>query len=440
MDAVVSGQAGVAQLVFADGRLASVHSGEPDQIVSRVPGDYHWLFGDAVDLQFIEDIDQPTVVERLSIARDQADALHLTLILLDPDLSDAVRQAAAEDLEGLFESILVCEYVECVLFARPLPEEADLSRALELVRARPSPRIEEFLGRLDRLQPMIVAARQAWELIPDGLFSSDTEIRRAFESAAVREGLFRSLVLVGSRGRAELFAAYHNQTMKAFPSAGRVLDAWLSLFDTREYLESPEPRRKASPGKVPGSSDETCIDVSGASPTATIGSDVESVHIITTADPLVVSGEGLTVAAGSAVSDRPVMTDESPTFIGSFFWSGTLGAVAIGNGIAGIDLFPGTGPPADLILTAIPFNQACPSVVERNSFRFRVFIDQAILRKKRNEFRSTRCATQRLKVVTRADFNGIDLNRGQFEYPRNLVPRAADGCDPDKRSLSQSRQ
>ncbi len=50
----VSGQAGVALLVLADGRLASVHSSEPDRIVPRVTGDYHWLFGDAVDLQFIE--------------------------------------------------------------------------------------------------------------------------------------------------------------------------------------------------------------------------------------------------------------------------------------------------------------------------------------------------------------------------------------------------
>jgi hypothetical protein len=72
-----------------------------------------------------------------------------------------------------------------------------------------------------------------------------------------------------------------------------------------------------STGAVPGPSDDAVIDVSGASPTVTISSNVESVHSRTADDPLVISGGGLTVAANSTISDGLTMSGGSLTASGS---------------------------------------------------------------------------------------------------------------------------
>ena len=71
-----------------------------------------------------------------------------------------------------------------------------------------------------------------------------------------------------------------------------------------------------STGKVPGQSDDVVINVSGASPTVTISSNVESVKSITADDPLVISGGGLTVAANSTISGGLSMTGGSLTASG----------------------------------------------------------------------------------------------------------------------------
>jgi hypothetical protein len=73
-----------------------------------------------------------------------------------------------------------------------------------------------------------------------------------------------------------------------------------------------------STGTVPGPGDDVVIDVSGASPTVTINSNVESVNSITADDPLVISGGGLTVAADSTISGGLSMTG------GTLNGSGTL--------------------------------------------------------------------------------------------------------------------
>ena len=70
-------------------------------------------------------------------------------------------------------------------------------------------------------------------------------------------------------------------------------------------------------GKVPGALDDAIINVSGASPTVTIGSNVETVRSITTQDPLVISGGGLTVTANSTIGGALTMTSGSLTATGS---------------------------------------------------------------------------------------------------------------------------
>ena len=68
---------------------------------------------------------------------------------------------------------------------------------------------------------------------------------------------------------------------------------------------------------VPGPGDDVVIDYTGASPTVTISSNVESVNSITASDPLVISGGGLTVAANSTITGGLAMTGGSLTVSGS---------------------------------------------------------------------------------------------------------------------------
>ena len=191
MQAVISGQAGVA-LLLEDQRLRSLHAGTAE-IIPRRPREIPYLLGDATDLQFLEDVEIPEVSGQLEIATAQADALHIALILLDPELPQDVRCDAANELAKLFALEGVREYVESVLFAHPLPSEADLPGALSCCSAQ-SVAVRDLLVSLERLQSEILEVFTAWERIPTPEFGEEKD-RASALATAVREGLFRDFVL-----------------------------------------------------------------------------------------------------------------------------------------------------------------------------------------------------------------------------------------------------
>ncbi len=92
-----------------------------------------------------------------------------------------------------------------------------------------------------------------------------------------------------------------------------------------------------SNGQVPGTGDDVVINVPGASPTITIDSGAQSVNSVTAADPLVISGGSLTLAAASEI-DGPLSVsgsttlsiDSGLTLTGQTTWS--AGAVAVSSG------------------------------------------------------------------------------------------------------------
>ena len=87
MNAVISGQAGVAVLV--DGlKLASIHAGSDGEAIGRRPEEIRFLLNDARDLEFVKSIGQAEAARRLEIATSKYDALHIALILLDGELAD----------------------------------------------------------------------------------------------------------------------------------------------------------------------------------------------------------------------------------------------------------------------------------------------------------------------------------------------------------------
>lgn len=192
MNAVISGQAGVAVLV--DGpRLASIHAGGDGDVVGRRPEEVRFLLGDARDLEFVEDIEPGEVSRRLEIATSRYDALHLALILLDETLSPETRRCAAEELEELLENPEVGSFPEHVLHAHPLPRGADPAGAAEACTHR-TPRARSLLQQLVSLQPVVHEIYGAWDSIPTEVFGAEQDRAHAL-ATAVREGLFRDLVV-----------------------------------------------------------------------------------------------------------------------------------------------------------------------------------------------------------------------------------------------------
>jgi hypothetical protein len=193
MNALISGSTG--RVLLLDGEsLMSFDVEDPSTLVKRQKGDLSLLFGDARDLRIIENSDVESIAAELQRACNSGLALDLVLIVIDPELSDEIRREAITDVEGLFSDQSVLEYVERILYGRPLPKKADIEGALVCCSKTKTPNARAFLQRVKSHQPSISEVSQAWEAIPTEVFGG-AENRAEFLSQAVREGLFRSLAL-----------------------------------------------------------------------------------------------------------------------------------------------------------------------------------------------------------------------------------------------------
>src|SRR6185295_3028955 len=239
MNAVVSGQAGVALLI--DGEwLSSFGAGQTAEMTRRSPGEVPLLLGDAKDLQFLEGVELEEVRSRLEQASREVDALHLALILLDESLEPDTRRTAAEELDELLAVDGNLRFVENVLYAHPLPRGADLVGALAACPGNDD-RIRHLLKRLGSLQSVITEVYFAWEQIREGLF--DGKHDRAYaRSIAAREGFFRDVVVLrAAEGSIDSFltAAYLNASFRKARNDREILRAWLASMslDQRARVE-----------------------------------------------------------------------------------------------------------------------------------------------------------------------------------------------------------
>ena len=227
MNAVVSGQAGVALLLDGD-TLSSLRAGHPGEVIRRSPGEVPLLFGDARDLQFLERVELEEVSSRLERASEEVDALHLALILLDESLVPDTRRTAAEELEELLEIEGNHRFVENILYAHPLPRGADLDGALAVCPGDVNLN-RNLLERLRSLQAVITEVYFAWEQVPEGLFDGKRD-RAYVQAIAVREGFFRDLV--GLRATAGSFKGFeekvlHKSSFRALPNYEEILREWM---------------------------------------------------------------------------------------------------------------------------------------------------------------------------------------------------------------------
>lgn len=241
MNAVVSGHSGVALLIDGD-TFSSIHFGE-DEVRQRRPGDFRLLFNGARDLQFLEGVELEQVRERLDLESTRIDALHLALILLDPELAHDTRRTAAEELEELLTDESITHWLESVLHARPLPRSGDPVGAHSACTGR-TERTRAFLGKLESLQPVIAEVHEAWERIPKRSFGTDDD-RQHVLSVAVKEGLFRDLVAIrAAREPLSDFVARSlmNPAFGKLANARQALDDWMHGFGDLEEAWTSPPR------------------------------------------------------------------------------------------------------------------------------------------------------------------------------------------------------
>lgn len=261
MDAVVSGRAGVALLLDRE-RLRSIQVGRLGEAVQRCDEDIRWLLGDAKDLEFLENVEPDDVAQYLDLASAKADALHLALILLDPQLTSDTRQDAAKELTELLEIKGILEYVEGVLYSHPLPGEADLAGALLCCTAG-TELARQFLLLLGERQEEIARIHLAWIQVPTRVFGSD-EDRAIALAAAVEEGLFRDLVmqLVNQASAEVLFAVgVTNVSWRKVQRHRAILLEWVSgwhdvapesptEYEIRELILHPGAARGSSTARI----------------------------------------------------------------------------------------------------------------------------------------------------------------------------------------------
>jgi hypothetical protein len=164
MNAILSGRS--ARALILDGEsLKSFDLDDPSKIVPRRQSDLPYLFGEAADLRILENTNIESVERELRMDCHFTWALDLTLISLDSELEDDIRQEALEELDDLFVDDLIIERVENVMYSAPLPDDADLSKALKLCDPMFTA-ARNFLERLAQQQLRIATIVSAGEAIP----------------------------------------------------------------------------------------------------------------------------------------------------------------------------------------------------------------------------------------------------------------------------------
>jgi tetratricopeptide (TPR) repeat protein len=218
--------------------LKSFDVDDPSRLAPRQQSDLPYLFGETQDLRVIENTDIESVSRELKHDCDFNWALDLTLISLDAELPDDIRKEAIEGLDELLADSRVIERLESVLYARPLPEDAELAGALKLCER--APLSNYLLQRLDERQPLIFVVSQSWDTIPTKIFGGYDQ-QAEFQHVAVQEGLFRTLVIAletQTTISTFLLNAGLNNSINQLRNSRQVLQQWVNPF--RQAGDTPE--------------------------------------------------------------------------------------------------------------------------------------------------------------------------------------------------------
>ncbi len=252
MNAVISARGGLAVLIDGD-RLLLIRGDAPRQHIPIRPDDLPLFLEGLGDLRCEEDVSPDEAASLLLAAQEADQALHLALIMLDPELSPSARIEAIAVLEELFADNVVAHHLRAVLHAQPLPASADVGGALRLSEGGQKRAVAAFCEELRRLQPIIRDVRLAWEAIAPEIFGP-SEGRDACHRLAIVEGLFRDLVGALDKGDGvDAFISRKLRSPAVRNSAGltALLGSWVAPLRNRPTdPPRPDPAWSEPPGIV----------------------------------------------------------------------------------------------------------------------------------------------------------------------------------------------
>ena len=243
MDALVS-ERGTVAFILDGNSMGWIRADDGHRVTPCSPADFNCILRDSGPLEALDGTSLPDVVQRLRLARDCDDALHLALIVLDAELSMSVRAEAAGELDDLLRDQHVAAKLKATLYAKPLPPSADLAGALAACVPDSAGRTHAVLQQLLGLQGAIRDVRRAWDAVPTGVFGSEQD-RSEFQSAAVRLGLFREFVeITAKRSDPALFLVESllNPAIQALSNSRAALQRWANFL--KQEARYPEVTTK----------------------------------------------------------------------------------------------------------------------------------------------------------------------------------------------------
>jgi tetratricopeptide (TPR) repeat protein len=225
MDALVSGQAGIAILVQGtEALLVSMDALDSEFVCS--PNSIPYLLDGTSDVVELKAVSKETAILQLQLAWKFDRALHLILILVDGEEESETRMMAAECIPDLVVDRQVREDLENLLYSCRIPNTQGLKESRRFFS--PGNGFPDFLEELDRSQGVIETIRRRWDELPVGLFENPTD-KEAFRAAAVQSGVFK-LLAKSSRDPSSLNLAILESyaKLKSLRNYRAILGNWLT--------------------------------------------------------------------------------------------------------------------------------------------------------------------------------------------------------------------
>ncbi|HEX2554245.1 MAG TPA: tetratricopeptide repeat protein [Microvirga sp.] len=227
MDALVSGQAGVAAIIEGNSvslmRSSSRQAWEPSSFAAL-----HRIFVGCSDLLAVKSTSRQAVEKALNQAWSTDRATRLALIVLDTEEYPETRQEAALYLEPLLEDSEVRKSVKSQFAWAPLPNPDLIIRSSNYFVE-----YEHLRGIFESLlksQATIARYHDAWGLIPDELFDTQ-EQRQAFLEHCINRGAFMVLVEAGEGTQQTNLAVFEcYKRLRDLPNHRPIISAWTQKF------------------------------------------------------------------------------------------------------------------------------------------------------------------------------------------------------------------
>jgi len=165
------------------------------------------------------------------------DALLASSMAIDEKVKHIRREQAAIEADRLLHKDFAFSHVLNAYSAHPMPESADLPGASRICDHNNLRELGVIIKTVQVYQENILAVRRAWEDIDVRLFGQP-EQRAGFQTAAVRSGLFVSLVKrIGDAKKIEGLLQSARPKVKLLVDSQRILNDWLGNAD--QYSVQP---------------------------------------------------------------------------------------------------------------------------------------------------------------------------------------------------------